>query len=234
MPTLALMREAPEEEISALGDWQGKERSSMPIRYAEAAERQASAAITKIFQVELLKEAAISARPLSWEEMRKCLARMDIQSAKKKAGQMFCKDKLVDQTPEARLEGIVQPERRFNLSRLVFRAAKGKRSLKRKDQLVATEESVVLAGSSAKWCINAYNGREVLHIMDDQVEVPVCRRGLASRRSLACPVASGSSLEEFRSLAKFEGEVCKTCLARSEISIAEAFRRAAGLEIAQE
>ena len=90
MPTISMMRGAPEEETCALGEWQGKEEKSMPVRYAESIERQATAAITKLTQCQIISLAADKSRPVSWEALRGCVGQIDVSSIKRAATAAFC------------------------------------------------------------------------------------------------------------------------------------------------
>ena len=120
MPTIAMMRGAAEEETCALGEWQGKEDKSMPVRYAESIERQATATIAKLTQCQIISIAADKSRPVSWEALRKCVGQIDIDSVKKAANAAFCENTEVESTPQAWLKDIVQPVKRFALTGLAL------------------------------------------------------------------------------------------------------------------
>ena len=219
MPTIALMREASENEASALGEWQDKKDSKMPIRYAEVLERQASAAIAKLMQVELVKQVAKKARPVSWDTMRANIDSSMVEESRKVATSKFCGDTIIESTPDNMLKDIVQPERRFNLSGLAFKQLKYKR-LRRQAELRAGQDrgdETQEQPAALSWCVNAYNSRQVLHIMDSDRQMPLCRANWKAGRQLAQPIAWGAKPEELRELgALCELLICTRCETRSD------------------
>ena len=111
MPTLALMRNASEEETCAMGEWQGNVVTFLLVQYAENGERQANAAIAKALQVELVRQAASRQRPLSWEKTRQLLGSIAVEECREKATEQFCSDAVVEETPAEKLQGLVAPAR---------------------------------------------------------------------------------------------------------------------------
>ena len=210
MPTLALMRGATEEETAAMGEWQTKKKASMPVRYAEEAERQAASAMAKLLQVELVRRAAKRSRPLSWEAMRLALGKISVESVRLQVNEEFCKDYDVDRVPEDLISSMVKPVRRFKLAGLAFSKLAKKRACSSKPGTPGGEDVQEIA-----WCVNAYNGKKVIHIMDEAEDIPGCRKGWASRKRLACPVASGRGRRDLEALQGFEGWACRMCEARS-------------------
>ena len=96
MPTLALMRNASGEETCAMGEWQSKVGTYMHVRYAENSERQATAAIAKALQVELVRQAASRQRPISLDTMRQLLGSIAVEECRGKATEQFCSEAVVE------------------------------------------------------------------------------------------------------------------------------------------
>ena len=106
MPTLALMRGAPEEEACALGEWPDKVDTAMPVRYAEGMERQAVTAIVKLLQTGIIAQAAEANSSLSWGAMRLELGRIDIEERKERVTGLFCKDDVQQETQQSWLKPV--------------------------------------------------------------------------------------------------------------------------------
>ena len=92
----------------------------MPVTNSENIERQATAAIAKLTQCRVVSLAADIARPVS-------LGQIDAGSIKRAATAAFCDNAEAMGTPEKLREDIAQTVRRFALSGLAFRVAKGNR-----------------------------------------------------------------------------------------------------------
>jgi len=90
----------------------------------------------------------------------------------------------------------------------------------------AQEEAEHSEAEDSEWSINAYNSRNVLHMICSTSALPLCRAGRSAPAHLAKPVATGERLIELASLGKFSGEICRRCESKCSVQLVQNIRDA--------
>jgi hypothetical protein len=217
MPTLAEIRKAHPDDADALGDWTASSTSRMRTRYADA--KEDSAAIVKLVQLLILQEAANDSKPLSWDNCRVLIHKVDQHAALTRALEMYAEDKTVHETPARFLKGLVAPKRRFNIAALPRRKTRKLPSTeapRTPAPPASSQQAPVLptlqTGESRPWVVVKYEGHPRVHLTQTEDPTPLCRRRRGDKwKPIKRCVTTGKGLGNLLLMHWGPGTVCKGC-----------------------
>ena len=208
MPTLANLRQAPEEEADALGDWLGTKNSRMRTRYSD--ERERTALMAKLMQAELVTEMANMTEQVSWQAVPALLARIPLAKVQARVNERVASEEAVASAPAEWVGHLVQVRKRFGL---------GKMSAPPRKPPAATERKPVLGAVPFVWEATKKRGAILVHLLPQQGAVPFCRRKKGARgQQLKRVVAKGETMQQLCAVAELDS-LCSDCVRLSGLSL---------------
>jgi hypothetical protein len=222
MPTLALLRGTPPDDVDALGDWTASKHSKMRVRYADSREEKAAA--VKLEHVLVVRDLANLKVPLAWSACQQLLVTLDPAPTSAEVGRALADDCVVEETAESLLQGLARPKRRFNISALAKRRPRPTMSSAPTQPAPSGAVECQLApqparplplnepGASRLWVVVKYRGAPHVHILQDAGQIPLCRRrqGRAGQ-PLVRLQGAGEGLVELHSMGWGPTAVCAVC-----------------------
>ena len=109
MPTLANLRQAPEEEADALGDWLTAKSATMRIRYSD--QRGRTALMAKLLQAEIVGAVMQQGQSVMWQSVPALLNRVYVGRLGETVNMKLAAEDVVYQSPDDWLQTFIQEQK---------------------------------------------------------------------------------------------------------------------------